>query len=316
MKIGYFLSSEQFGPADQLQQARLAEQAGFTGLWISDHYHPWVGAQGNSPFVWSVIGALSQATSLPVTTAVTCPTLRIHPAVMAQAAATAQILLEGRFTFGVGSGEALNEHIFGDPWPAADVRLDMLEEAIEIMRRLWTGEQVEHDGLHYTVENARLYTLPDSPPPVFVSGFGPKSIELAARVGDGYCLVSPDADSVTSFREQGGGDKTVQAGTKVNYGADEAECRATALKLWPNEAMPGELAMILPTPAHFQQTAELVTEELIGDAIVCGPDVEAHVANLREYADAGVDEVYVQQIGPDMQGFFDTYREHVLPAFA
>src|SRR5579875_1761829 len=188
MKIGYFLSCEEFGPADLLRQARLAEQSGFSGLWISDHYHPWIGSQGNSPFVWSVIGALSQATALPVTTAVTCPTVRVHPAVIAQAAATSSLLLDGRFRLGVGSGEALNEHILGDAWPPADIRLEMLEEAVEIMRELWGGGQIEHEGIHYTVQNARLYSLPEAPPPVFVSGFGPKAIDLAARIGDGFCL--------------------------------------------------------------------------------------------------------------------------------
>ena len=315
MKIGYFLSSEEFGPADQLTQARLAEQSGFSGLWISDHYHPWVNAQGNSPFVWGVLGALSQATSLPVTTAVTCPSLRIHPAVIAQAAATTAVLFEGRFSFGVGSGEALNEHIFGDAWPDADTRLAMLEESIELIRELWTGTQVSHHGEHYDVENARIYTLPDAPPPILVSGFGPKATDLAGRIGDGYCLVTPDADSIGRFREHGGGDKVVQAGTKVCFGADEAACRALALEMWPNEAMPGELAQLLPTPAHFEQTAELVTEDLVAESVACGPDIEAHVAQLQAYADAGVDELYVQQIGSDQEAFFTAYREHVLPRF-
>ena len=152
-------------------------------------------------------------------------------------------------------------------------------------------------------------------PPIYVSGFGPKAVDLAAEIGDGYCLVSPDADSVTRFREHGGGDKPVQAGTKVCYGADAAQCRKTAHELWPNDAMPGELAQILPTPAHFEQTAELVTEDLVADSVVCGPDIEQHIANLQEYADAGVDEVYIQQIGSDQQAFFDAYREHVLPRF-
>ncbi len=193
MRIGYFLSCEEFGPQELIRQARLAEAAGFDRVWISDHYHPWVDEQGHSPFVWSVIGALATATErLHVTTAVTCPTIRVHPAVIAQAAATSSVLLDGRFSLGVGSGEALNEHILGDKWPEADVRLEMLEESIEVMRLLWQGGNQSHRGRHYTVENARLYTLPDEPPPVLVSGFGPKSIELAARVGDGYCATMPE----------------------------------------------------------------------------------------------------------------------------
>src|SRR5689334_10034914 len=215
MRIGYFLSSEEFGPADLIEQAKAAEQAGFEALWISDHYHPWLDSQGHSPFVWSTIGAVSQVCSLPVTTAVTCPTVRVHPAVIAQAAATSAVLLGGRFTLGVGSGEALNEHILGDAWPSADVRLAMLEEAVEVIRELWTGSFVDHQGEYYVVDHAKIYTRPDSPPPIFVSGFGPKAVDLAARIGDGYICVKPDSDLVRRFRDHGGGDKPVQGGFKA-----------------------------------------------------------------------------------------------------
>jgi G6PDH family F420-dependent oxidoreductase len=317
MKIGYFLSCEEFGPAELVRQARLAEEHGFQGLWISDHYHPWNEAQGESPFVWSVIGAVAQATErLPVTTAVTCPTVRIHPAIIAQAAATSALLLPGRFVLGVGSGEALNEHILGDDWPDADTRLEMLEESIEIMRELWQGGFVKHDGRHYVVENARVYSLPEEPPPVYVSGFGPKSISLAARVADGYCTVGPDADAVKQFRSQGGGDKPVQGGLKVCFGDDEAACLKTAHELWPNEGLPGELAQILPMPAHFEQACELVTEEMVAESVPCGPDLDKHVEMIRKYADAGFDELYIQQIGPRQDEFFAAYAEKVLPQFA
>ena len=315
MRIGYFLSCEEFGPQELIRQARLAEAAGFDRVWISDHYHPWVDEQGHSPFVWSVIGALATATErLHVTTAVTCPTIRIHPAVIAQAAATSSILLDGRFSLGVGSGEALNEHILGDKWPEADVRLEMLEESIEVMRLLWQGGNQSHRGRHYTVENARLYTLPDEPPPVLVSGFGPKSIELAARVGDGYCATMPEQEFVEHYRGQGG-TGPVQGGTKVCWGPDEAECRATVYRRWPNEALPGELAQILPTPRHFEQATELVTEEMIGESVPCGPDLDRHVAALQEYADAGFDELYVQQVGTHHEEFFDVFAREVLPRF-
>jgi G6PDH family F420-dependent oxidoreductase len=241
MRIGCFLSCEEFGPGELVEQARRAEAAGFHALWISDHYHPWNDEQGHSAFVWSVIGALSEATSLPVTTAVTCPTVRIHPAVIAQAAATSGVMLEGRFNLGLGSGEALNEHILGSHWPEADVRLEMLEEAVEVMRTLWSGGQRSHRGRHYTVENARIYDLPDEPPPVLVSGFGPKAVRLAARIGDGFVTTSPDKDSIELYRSEGG-KGPVHAGTKVCFMADEDEARATAHRLWPNEALPGELA--------------------------------------------------------------------------
>jgi G6PDH family F420-dependent oxidoreductase len=317
MRIGYFLSSEEYDPRELVRQARLAEEAGFQGLWISDHFHPWNDEQGQSPFVWSVIGALAEATErMQVTTGVTCPTVRVHPAIIAQAAATSAVLLEGRFALGVGTGEALNEHILGDQWPSANVRLEMLEEAVEVMRALWTGRQVEHAGRHYRVENARIYTLPEEPPPVIVSGFGPKSIEVAGRIGDGFCSTKPDADAIERFRASGGAGKVTQAGTKVCFGSDEAECRRTVHRLWPNEALPGELAQILPTPAHFEQATELVTEEMIGEAVPCGPDLERHVAALQEYADAGFDELYVQQIGPDQDRFFEVFAAEVLPRFA
>jgi G6PDH family F420-dependent oxidoreductase len=315
MKIGYFLSCEENGPADLLDQARAAEKAGFEGLWISDHYHPWNDEQGESPFVWAVIGALAEATALPVTTAVTCPTVRIHPAVIAQAAATAAAMLPGGFNLGVGSGEALNEQILGDDWPEADVRLEMLEEAIEVMRELWTGKVVSREGKHYRVRHARIYTLPERPPPILVSGFGPKSVDLAARVGDGYVTTSPDADSIERFRGGGGDGKLVQAGAKVCYGADEAEARRTAHRLWPNDGLSGELAQVLPTPEHFEQATELVSEEMIAETVPCGPDLEHHFESLQEYADAGVDELYVQQIGGGRE-FFDAYAREVLPRFS
>ena len=316
MKIGFFLSCEEYTPADLLRQARLAEDHGFSGLWISDHYHPWNEAQGQSAFVWSMIGAISQVTEhVPVTTAVTAPTMRIHPAIVAQAAATSAVLLPGRFVLGVGTGEALNEHILGDAWPDADTRLEMLEEAIEILRELWEGGFVKHDGRHYVVENARVYTLPETPPPVYVSGFGPKAIGLAGRVADGFCTVMPDADAVKQFREGGGGKKPVQGGIKVCYGSDETQARRTAHRLWPNEVLPGELPVMLPMPAHFEQAADLVTEDMVAEEIPCGPDVDKHVAAIQEYADSGFDEVYVQQVGGDHDAFFRAYAEHVLPRF-
>jgi G6PDH family F420-dependent oxidoreductase len=316
MKIGYFLSCEEFDPHKLVAQARQAEEAGFAGLWISDHYHPWVDAQGESPFVWGVIGALAQATErMHVTTAVTCPTVRMHPAIVAQAAATAAVQLDGRFSLGVGSGEALNEHILGDPWPEADVRLEMLEEAIEVMRALWSGEVVHHRGTHYRVDHARLYTRPESPPAVYVSGFGPKAVDLAVRIGDGYCTTMPDPDLVGRYRS-GGGNGPVQAGTKVCFEASEAEARRTVHRIWPNEALPGELPQVLPTPEHFQQATQLVTEEMIGESVPCGPDLERHAAALQEFADAGVDELYVQQIGGNHAEFFEAYARDVLPRFS
>ncbi|MGW4154195.1 TIGR03557 family F420-dependent LLM class oxidoreductase [Micromonospora chersina] len=313
MRIGYFLSSEEYTPAELLEQARGAERAGFEALWISDHYHPWVDAQGQSAFVWSTIGALSQVCRLPVTTAVTCPTVRIHPAVIAQAAATSAVLHEGRFVLGVGTGEALNEHIFGAPWPQADVRLEMLEEAVEVIRALWTGDFVNHHGRHYTVEHARIYTRPDTPPPIYVSGFGPKSIELAARIGDGYVSTMPDADMVRRFRDSGSGDKPCQAGFKAAYADSEDEGVRIAYERWPNAGVPGELSQVLPSPRHFEQAAQLVRPEMMKESFVCGRDADAHLEMIDKYAKAGFDEIYVANTGPHWQGLFDLYEREVLP---
>jgi G6PDH family F420-dependent oxidoreductase len=315
MRIGYTLSSEDHGPIELVEQAKRAEAAGFEALWISDHYHPWNDAQGHSPFVWSLIGAVAEATDLPLMTGVTCPMLRIHPAVIAQAAATSSLLLGGRFALGVGSGEALNEHILGDVWPEADERLEMLEEAIAVMRLLWQGGVQSHRGRHYRVSHARIYDLPDEPPPVLVSGFGPKATELAARVGDGYVTTSPDAELIGLYRSEGGKGPVI-AGGKVCFGADEQAAVRTVHRLWPNIGLPGELAQILPTPAHFEQASELVTEETIAQAVPCGPDLDRHAEQLGAFADAGVDELYVQQVGPELDPFFDTWTPYILARLA
>ena len=310
VSIGYFLSSEEFGPRDLVRNAKLAQDAGFERLWISDHYHPWNDNQGQSPFVWSVIGALSEAVDLPVTTAVTCPTVRIHPAVLAQAAATAAVQLQGRFVLGVGSGEALNEHILGDPWPSAGVRLDMLEEAVEVIRLLHQGGSRNHHGEHYVVENARVYTLPDEPVPIYVSAFGPKAVRLAAKIGDGFVCVKPDADLVRDYRVAGGRGPA-QGGFKVCHAPTAAEGLETAHRIWPNDALPGELPQVLPQPEHFEQASQLVTPDMLD--LPVGPDPEAYAQRVKAYVDAGFDEVYVSQIGPRQEEFFRFWREEVTP---
>ncbi|MER6012424.1 LLM class F420-dependent oxidoreductase [Streptomyces bluensis] len=312
--FGYFLSCEEHGPDELVDQARMAEQAGFTSLWISDHFHPWNDLQGQSPFVWSVIGALSQAVSLPVQTAVTCPLVRTHPAVIAQAAATSAVQLGGRFRLGVGTGEALNEHILGGAWPEASVRLEMLEEALQVIRHLFTGEQTSHRGKHYTVENARLYTIPDEPVPIDVSAFGPEAAEAAGRVGDGLITMMPDAAMIERFRRSsGGGTNPVYGGLKVCWAPDKRQAVRTAHSLWANQQLPGELAQILPTPRHFEQASQLVTPEQVEAAVPCGDAPDAHIKTLNDYVEAGFDTVYVSQIGKDQQGFFDFYRTRVLP---
>jgi G6PDH family F420-dependent oxidoreductase len=313
-KFGYFLSSEEHGPRALLEQAQLAADAGIERVWISDHFHPWLDEQGESPFVWSVIGAIAATTDLAVTTAVTCPTTRIHPVIIAQAAATSALLLDGRFELGVGTGENLNEHVLGDPWPPADTRLDMLEEAVAVIRKLWTGEEVTHHGDHYTVENARIYSLPATPPPIVVSGFGPKATDLAARIGDGYATTSPDGDLVARFRAGGRGDSA--GAIKVCWGSDRDACVDLAHKLWRNSAVPGELSQELRSPALFEQASQTVTPDAVAAQIPCGPDVEPIVTSVQAFVDAGFDRVYINQIGPDQKDFFQFYRDELRPALA
>ncbi|WP_017936256.1 TIGR03557 family F420-dependent LLM class oxidoreductase [Nocardioides sp. Iso805N] len=313
MRIGYFLSTEEYSPAELVAQAAAAEKAGFSGLWISDHFHPWNNEQGNSPLVWSVIGAISQVCELPVTTAVTCPTTRIHPAIIAQAAGTCAELLGGRFTLGVGTGEALNETILGGAWPSLDVRLEMLEEAVGLIRELWTGEVVTTRGTHYSVDHARIYNVPDTPPEIFVSGFGPKAVDLAARIGDGYIGTAPDSELVAGFKEASGG-KPAQAGAKVAFASTEEEGWEHAHRLWPNAGLPGELAQILPTPEHFEQATALVTMDSTRDSVVAGTDVGKHLSQIQQYAEAGYDELYVANMGPHYLEMIEFYGRDVLPA--
>jgi G6PDH family F420-dependent oxidoreductase len=237
--------------------------AGFEALWISDHFHPWLDEQGNSSFVWSVIGAISQVTTLPITTAVTCPTTRIHPAIVAQAAATAGLLTGGKFNLGVGTGEALNEHVTGEPWPAAEVRREMLEEAVGIIAELFAGGQVTRHGKHYTVETARLYSRPAQPPPIYVSGFGEQSAELAARIADGYICIGPEADLVKLFRDQGGGSKPVQGRSQGLLGGGRRSGARDLAAAVAERLHPGESAQLLPTPRHFSQLAPLVTDDMV-----------------------------------------------------
>jgi G6PDH family F420-dependent oxidoreductase len=261
--------------------------------------------------VWAVIGAIAQATSLPITTAVTCPLIRVHPAVIAQAAATASLLTEGRFTLGVGTGEALNEHITGGSWPSAEDRLDMLEEAVELIRNLFTGKLITHHGRHYTADTARLYSVPDMPPPIYVSGFGEKAVRLAARIGDGYMSVQPDAELVRLYRDAGGGDRPVQGGLKVCWGPDEDKARQQMHRLWPTDSIPGEALQLLPLPRHFSQLAELISPEMV--EAPCGPDPALHVDGIRAFTDADFDEVYIGQVGGAPEEFFEFYATQVLP---
>jgi coenzyme F420-dependent glucose-6-phosphate dehydrogenase len=314
LKLGYTLASEEHRPLDLVRYGRLAEEVGFDFAMISDHFHPWIDRQGNSPFVWSVIGALAQATErIPIGTAVTCPTIRIHPAIVAQAAATSAAMLPGRFVLGVGSGESLNEHILGDPWPPASVRLEMLEEAVAVIRELWGGGLVEHHGRHYTVENARLYTLPEEPPPIVAAAAGPKAARLAGRIGDGFMGTAPQGELIETFEQAGGAGKPRYGQATVCWAESEQEARRTAHEWWPNAAMSGELGQVLPQPAHYEQAAQLVREDDVAEVVACGPDPERHLDFLRRYAQAGYDHVFVHQVGPDQEGYLRWAERELLP---
>ena len=312
-ELGYALSCEEHLPNDLVRNARAAEEAGFTFALISDHFHPWIDQQGQSPFVWSVIGGIAQATErLRLGTGVTCPTIRIHPAIIAQAAATSAAMMPGRFFLGVGTGENLNEHILGDHWPAPDERLDMLEEAIDVIRQLWEGGYQTFRGTYYTVENARIYTLPDEPPAIAVAAGKPGAAELAGQLGDGFVGTSPDAELIETFQNAGGEGKPRYGQLTVCWAETEEEAKRTAHQWWPNAAVKGDLSQELPLPDHFEQASQNVTEDDVAEAIVCGPDPERHLEQLRQYVDAGYDHVYVHQVGPDQKGFFRFYEREII----
>ena len=314
MEIGYSLSSEEYPPNDLVGYARAAEEAGFSFALISDHFHPWTSRQGQSPFVWSVIGAIAQATRrLALGTGVTCPIMRIHPAILAQAAATSAAMMPGRFFLGLGTGENLNEHILGDHWPTIETRQEMLVEAIEVMRLLWRGGNQNHEGRYYTVENARLYSLPEKRPDVMIAAAGKRSAELAGRIGDGLISTVPSAAVIEAFRAAGGEGKPCYGQMTVCWAESEDAARRTAREIWPVSALPGRLMTELATPALFEQASELVTEQDVAEAIVCGPDASRHVEKLNAYREAGFDHVYIHQVGRDQEGFFRFYHKEVLP---
>lgn len=314
-EFGYALSSEEHGPCELVRFAQAAETAGFDFALISDHFHPWMDSQGQSPFAWTVIGAVAQATRrLRLGTGVTCPMMRYHPAIVAQAAATAAGLMPGRFFLGVGTGENLNEHILGEGWPSASVRLDMLEEAIEVIRRLWDGGELTFEGTYYTVDHARLYTLPAELPPLFVAAAGSQAAELAGKVGDGLITTAPQKEVVDGFTAAGGHGKPRYGQVTVCWAADEASARKTARSWWASGAIPGELGQELPLPRHFEQATQMVREEDVASSIVCGPELSKHVGAIQKFVEAGVDHVYVHQVGPDQDGFFNFYANEVLPA--
>jgi G6PDH family F420-dependent oxidoreductase len=314
VELGYKLAGEEHSPRALVCYAKQAEDAGFTFAMLSDHYHPWIAEQGQSPFVWSVIGSIAQATErLRVGIGVTCPLIRMHPAIVAQAAATTAALLPGRFMLGVGTGENLNEHIFGDYWPPGATRRAMLEEAMALIRSLWQGGLRSHKGQYYTVENAQLYTLPELLPPMLIAASGTRSAHMAGRLGDGLITVGIHAKLVDRFIAAGGAGKPRYTELSVCWAPDEAEARRLAHARWPIAGMQGALLSDLRLPSHFAQAASTITEEEVAQAVICGPDPARHIAAITQAAEAGYTHVWVHQIGPEQAGFFQFYAQEVLP---
>lgn len=296
------------------REPRVRFRAGYHHLSPPDHYHPWIREQGHSPFVWSLLGAVAQATTtVRVGIGVTCPTIRIHPAVIAQAAATTSLLFDGRFFLGLGSGEALNEHILGDKWPVPEVRRAMLVEAIEVMNDLWTGETVDHHGEYYTVENARLFDPPAEPIPLILSAFGSDSAEYLASVAGGYWGTSPDPGLVQKFVDAGGSGPRY-AELTVCWAASTDEARDTVHAHWPNAALPGQLAQELPTWTHYEQATSVLSVDQSSEHIPCGPELEPFLEQVDAYLDAGYDHLHFHQVGDDQDGFFTFWSEELQPS--
>jgi len=316
VELGYTLSSEEFAPNDLVAQARRAEEAGFAFALISDHFHPWMDSQGHSPFVWTTLGGVANVTErMQIGTGVTAPIIRYHPAIIAQAAATVAAMMPGRFFLGVGTGEYLNEHITGEHWPPISRRQDMLVEAVGIIRDLWAGGYTTRYGDFYTVENARLYTLPEALPPIHVAASGTESAAMAGKLGDGLISTSPDGETVTTFSASGGEGKPRYGQMTICWAEDEQEAMQTAYKYWGYTVLPGQMSQELALPAYYDAGAELVTPEDVAKKVVCGNDVERYLKQIQQYVDAGFTHVYLHQVGPDQEGYIRFAERELLPRF-
>ncbi|MFD8006043.1 LLM class F420-dependent oxidoreductase [Streptomyces mirabilis] len=313
VQIGYTMMTEQTGPPDLVEHVVEAERAGFDFSVASDHYFPWLESQGHAPYAWSVLGVAAQATArIPLMTYVTCPTTRYHPAVVAQKAATLQLLSEGRFRLGFGSGENLNEHVVGGGWPSPQIRLEMLEEAVEIIRELFRGGNVHHQGTHFEVANARLWDVPDEPPPIGVAVSGKRSCSLAGRLADLVIATEPEPELIEAFDRGGGRGKPRVGQLPVCYDPDREAAVARAheqfrwaLGGWPVNAE-------LPGPSGFEGATRYVTPEDTAGAIPCGDDVDTFMEAIRPYVEAGFTEIALVQVGGDQQPPFIAWAEKTL----
>jgi G6PDH family F420-dependent oxidoreductase len=314
-EFGYTLMGEQCGPIELVDHAVRAERAGFDFAVCSDHYYPWLDGQGHSPYAWAVLGAAAYATeSIGLMSFVTCPIRRYHPAVVAQKAATVGLMSHGRFTLGLGAGENLNEHVVG-AWPHVVQRHGMLAEALEIIRPLLDGETIHHSGEYFEVPEARLWDRPDDGVPIGLAVSGPDSCALAAEYADVMIATEPKPELIEAFDAAGGGGRPRYGQVAVCYGPDEAECRRIAHEQFRWFGLGWPVNAELPHPRSFARASASVTEEAVGRAISCGPDIDKHVAAVRTFIDAGFTHVAVVQIGADSQALFlDAAEKELLPA--
>ncbi len=320
--IGYIASFEQFHPTDMLRWSKRAEEAGFVAVSASDHFHPWVPSQGHSAFVWSWMGALGATTGLRFGTAVTPPGYRYHPAVLAQAATTLEAMYPGRFFLGLGAGEALNEHIVGEYWPEAPVRLERLMESIEVIQKLFTGKVVKHRGTHFNVESARLYTMPEAPPPIYVATSGPVMAARTGKFTDGLMTVGAADEKLKMLVERfeaGARDAGKDAAAmprvlliKVSYADSVEAATEAAVREWPNGGMNFPKADIR-NPEDFEAMGKLVRPENFKNRVLMSPDLDEHVAQIQHYIDLGFDEVHVHNVNRNQEEFIAAYGERVIP---
>ncbi|WP_327147224.1 TIGR03557 family F420-dependent LLM class oxidoreductase [Nocardia sp. NBC_01329] len=309
MEIGYKLAAEGFGPAELVRQAVRAEAAGFDFVEMSDHFHPWLDNQGHSPFVWSVLGAIAAETDrIGLATGVTCPTVRYHPAIIAQAAATLALLSEGRFTLGVGSGERLNEHIVGTGFPV-DVagRHQLLREALEIIRLLWRGGYRSYDGRYLQLSDARVFDLPEELPVIAVAAGGGNAAEIAAELGDGLFATEPKPELVARY-EAAGGNGPRYAEVPMAWAPDEHTAARAALDTTRWAVTGWKVMSELPNPVNFAAASATVREEDMVEKFACGPDPQRYLDVTQPFVDAGFDHLVMQNAGPDPDGFLDFYR--------
>lgn len=313
---GYTMMCEQAGPRQLVVDVVAAERSGFDFAVISDHYFPWLDEMGHSPYAWSVLGAAAWATQrIPLMTYVTCPTFRYHPAIVAQKAATVQLLSQGRFTLGLGAGENLNEHVVGGGWPAADVRHERLAEAVGIIRALFEGGYVNHRGKHFDVESAKLWDLPSTPPPIGIAVSGRQSCELAGQLADVMIAVEPEASLGEMFDAAGGAGKPRVGQVPVCHGPDRDKAKQRAHELFRWFGGGWKVNAELPSTSGFAAASQFVTPDDVAEQIPCGDNVDEFVEKIKPFADAGFTHVALVQIGAESQGEFIRWAESdLLPA--